>query len=126
LTLGRDLFCFKQIDGLPAAEKKKDLKTNDVFYDMGFNLGIDDGEYFAHPALNNHYDIVLQYHSPTPGTYRVVGVLVWPVRFVYCHILTNTQILYTNVVEGEIRPLSPTVLKKTSRFFFCKKIKRIQ
>ena len=46
------------IDGLPAAEMKKDLKTGDIFYDMGFNLGDDDNE---SPYLNNHYDIVLRF-----------------------------------------------------------------
>lgn len=46
------------IDGLPAAEMKKDLKTGDIFYDMGFNLGDDDNET---PYLNNHYDIVLRF-----------------------------------------------------------------
>ncbi|KAI0082071.1 Nonaspanin [Panus rudis PR-1116 ss-1] len=66
------------VDGLPAAEMKMDLKTGDVFYDMGFNLGNDEGEFAETPALNNHYEIVLKYHSPSPDIYRVVGVLVWP------------------------------------------------
>lgn len=67
------------VDGLPAAEVKKDLRTGDTFYDMGFNLGQDEGKLAEKPALNNHYDIFLKYHSPKPGVYRVVGVLVWPV-----------------------------------------------
>lgn len=49
------------IDGLPAAEMKVDVKTNDVFYDMGFNLGNDEDEFAETPALNNHYEIVLKY-----------------------------------------------------------------
>lgn len=48
------------IDGLPAAELKYDPKTNDLFFDMGFNLGNDEGEFAETPALNNHYDIVLK------------------------------------------------------------------
>lgn len=48
------------VDGLPAAEMKKDSKTGEVFYDLGFNLGNNDGEFKDHPALNNHYDIVLK------------------------------------------------------------------
>ena len=48
------------IDGLPAAELKKDNRTGDIFFDMGFNLGDDEGEYQEMPALNNHYDIVLE------------------------------------------------------------------
>lgn len=68
------------VDGLPAAEKKVDNNTGDVFYDMGFNLGVDDGEFYAKPALNNHYEIVLEYHTPASGSHRVVGVVVWPSR----------------------------------------------
>ena len=70
------------VDGLPAAEKKVDNKTGDVFYDMGFNLGVDDGESYANPELNNHYEILLEYHTPSPESHRVVGVVVWPSRFV--------------------------------------------
>ncbi|KAG7449497.1 uncharacterized protein BT62DRAFT_985108 [Guyanagaster necrorhizus] len=66
------------IDGLPAAEMKVDLRNGDLFFDMGFNLGNDDEPYLDVPALNNHYEIVLRYHKPSPDDYRVVGVLVWP------------------------------------------------
>ncbi|KAH8119533.1 Nonaspanin [Phellopilus nigrolimitatus] len=66
------------VDGLPAAEMKKDLKSGEVFFDMGFNLGDDEEEYVERPALNNNYDIYIRYHEPRPGVYRVVGVLVWP------------------------------------------------
>ena len=48
------------VDGLPAAEMKVDTKTGDIFYDMGFNLGDDEGEFAEHPALNNHYEIVFK------------------------------------------------------------------
>ena len=48
------------VDGLPAAEMKVDNKTGDLFFDMGFNLGYDEGEYTEMPALHNHYDIVLR------------------------------------------------------------------
>lgn len=48
------------VDGLPAAEMKRDLKTGEIFFDMGFNLGDDEGSYADMPALNNHYDIVLE------------------------------------------------------------------
>ncbi|KAH9485413.1 Transmembrane 9 superfamily member 7 [Psilocybe cubensis] len=66
------------IDGLPAAEMKIEAKTKELFFDMGFNLGDNEGKHQNLPALNNHYEIVLRYHRPTPETYRVVGVLVWP------------------------------------------------
>ncbi|TFL04414.1 hypothetical protein BDV98DRAFT_562209 [Pterulicium gracile] len=66
------------VDGLPAAEMKYDERNLDVFFDIGFNLGKDDDGFEEEVALNNHYEIVLKYHVPTPGTYRIVGVLVWP------------------------------------------------
>ncbi|KAI3619002.1 endosomal p24a protein [Moniliophthora roreri] len=66
------------VDGLPAAEMKVDMKTGDMFFDMGFNLGNDDESFYETPALNNHYEIVLRYHKYSDGNYRVVGVLVWP------------------------------------------------
>lgn len=84
------------IDGLPAAEMKVESKTKELFFDMGFNLGDNEGKHQNLPALNNHYEIVLRsvsflkygcsppnvcrYHKPTPDTFRVVGVLVWPAR----------------------------------------------
>ncbi|OCH92293.1 hypothetical protein OBBRIDRAFT_824786 [Obba rivulosa] len=67
------------VDGLPAAEMKEDSKTGDLFYDIGFNLGNDEEEFAETPALHNHYEIVMRYHSPSPDVYRIVGVLVWPV-----------------------------------------------
>lgn len=48
------------IDGLPAAEAKKDLKSGDIFFDIGFNLGNDEEELAERPALNNHYDIIIK------------------------------------------------------------------
>lgn len=51
------------IDGLPAAEMKVDMKSGDMFFDMGFNLGDDGGSNAERPLLNNHYDIVLRYDS---------------------------------------------------------------
>ena len=48
------------VDGLPAAEMKQDSKTQEIFFDMGFNLGNDEGDYAEMPALNNHYDIVFK------------------------------------------------------------------
>lgn len=49
------------VDGLPAAEEKIDRRTNETFYDVGFNLGEDEGELYQEiPALNNHYDIYVK------------------------------------------------------------------
>ncbi|KAJ3554896.1 hypothetical protein NP233_g12330 [Leucocoprinus birnbaumii] len=66
------------VDGLPTAEMKVGSWNQDIFFDMGFNLGDNEGIHRSQPALNNHYDIVFRYHRPTPDTYRLVGVLVWP------------------------------------------------
>lgn len=48
------------VDGLPAAEMKKDRRSGEVFFDIGFNLGNDEEEFAEKPALNNHYDIYLR------------------------------------------------------------------
>jgi transmembrane 9 superfamily protein 2/4 len=48
------------VDGLPAAELKKDSRSDEIFYDIGFNLGNDEGQFEKMPALHNHYDIELQ------------------------------------------------------------------
>lgn len=62
------------IDGLPAATESID--QDKVFYSPGFPLGFVDSE--KQPALNNHYDIRVEYHVTRQGKYRVVGVLVNP------------------------------------------------
>jgi transmembrane 9 superfamily member 2/4 len=50
------------VDGLPAAELKKDEKSDTIFYDIGFELGDDgDDERFPEtPVLHNHYDILIE------------------------------------------------------------------
>ena len=52
------------VDGLPAAEMKRDTKSDQIFYDMGFELGNDDDEPFLlSPSLHNHYEIVMRFAS---------------------------------------------------------------
>jgi transmembrane 9 superfamily member 2/4 len=51
------------IDGLPAARILEDPQTGEKFYSVGFELGTRmeigiDGD----PPLNNHYDIIVDYH----------------------------------------------------------------
>lgn len=66
------------IDGLPSSEMRRDIKTNEIFLDaQGFALGDDETDP-ARPALNNHYDIYIQYHARDATHFRVVGVLVYP------------------------------------------------
>lgn len=63
------------IDGLPAAQKMKDPDSDKEFYSPGFALGsVQEGI----SVLNNHYDIVIDYHKASKDSYRVVGVLVDP------------------------------------------------
>jgi len=70
------------VDGLPAGERKEDEKTGDMFYDIGFNLGNnEDIKYQQVPAIHNHYDILINYHTDDDKHFRVVGVLVWPRTF---------------------------------------------
>lgn len=63
------------IDGLPAAQQVRDLNTDIEYLVAGLPLGriVDE-----QPVLNNHYDILIDYHEPTPGQYRVVGIRADP------------------------------------------------
>ncbi|SMY25707.1 unnamed protein product [Zymoseptoria tritici ST99CH_1A5] len=63
------------IDGLPAAQRYSDPTTGTEFYQPGFALGDWDGET---AQLNNHYEIVIEYHEVQKGQFRVVGILVDP------------------------------------------------
>ncbi|KAJ4375181.1 Transmembrane 9 super member 2 [Neocucurbitaria cava] len=63
------------IDGLPAAQLLRDPSSDQPFYSPGFALGLMDADT---PTLNNHYDIVIDYHEAGPDNLRVVGVLVDP------------------------------------------------
>ncbi|KAL7424893.1 Transmembrane 9 superfamily member 2 [Cryptotrichosporon argae] len=66
------------VDGLPSSEMKRDAKTGEIFLDaQGFSLG-DALSDPARPALNNHYDIWVQYHKRDAAHFRVVGLLVYP------------------------------------------------
>jgi transmembrane 9 superfamily protein 2/4 len=66
------------VDGLPAAQRSEDPLTKEPFYSPGFFLG-SIGENNV-PMLNNHYDIIIDYHRAgmRGDQYRVVGVLVQP------------------------------------------------
>ena len=71
------------IDGLPAAQLNRDSVTQEEFYSPGFSLGkVVNGESgnkeVAEVYLNNHYDILIDYHKAGSDQYRVVGVLVQP------------------------------------------------
>jgi len=63
------------VDGLPAGQLIEDKVTGTEFYSQGFALGQND-EKDMH--LNNHYDIIIDYHTVSEGNYRVVGVRVQP------------------------------------------------
>lgn len=64
------------IDGLPAGQPYTDPATDTDFTLRGFPLGMVDKDSKA--VLNNHFDIVINYHTAGADKYRVVGVLVIP------------------------------------------------
>lgn len=66
------------IDGLPAAQLLRDPNSEEPFYSPGFALGSMDAEALL---LNNHYDILIDYHKASPDNYRVVGVLLDPYSY---------------------------------------------
>lgn len=64
------------IDGLPAGQPYIDPSTEQEFTLRGFPLGMVDKDQKA--VLNNHFDIVIGYHTAGKDKYRVVEVLVVP------------------------------------------------
>jgi transmembrane 9 superfamily member 2/4 len=48
------------IDDLPAAQAKMDLRSEEIFFDKGFDLGVSNESLHAQPILNNHYEIILK------------------------------------------------------------------
>ena len=52
------------IDGLPAARIRVDPQSVERFYSVGFELGSFDSS--GQPLLNNHYDIIVEFHVPPP------------------------------------------------------------
>jgi transmembrane 9 superfamily protein 2/4 len=63
------------VDGLPAGQILVEEATNEEFYSQGFDLGYVEDD---HIELNNHYEILIDYHEFAPGEMRVVGVIVEP------------------------------------------------
>jgi transmembrane 9 superfamily protein 2/4 len=63
------------VDGLPAGQLIEDEVTKTRFYSQGFALGSNDQKEMH---LNNHYDILIDYHKLPTDEYRVVGVIVQP------------------------------------------------
>ncbi|KAL8709449.1 MAG: hypothetical protein Q9220_005832 [cf. Caloplaca sp. 1 TL-2023] len=64
------------IDGLPAGQPYVDPSTNTDFTMRGFPLGEVDKE--GKPSLNNHIDLLINYHAAAKDKFRVVGVLALP------------------------------------------------
>ncbi len=65
------------VDGLPAGQLLEDEVTKTNFYGQGFALG-DFDPINGKVVLNNHYDIIIDYHEVAENQYRVVGVIVQP------------------------------------------------
>lgn len=64
------------IDGLPAGQLMLDQQTNTIFESVGFPLGNNEDDKAL--QLNNHFDILVEYHEAAKGTFRVVGIEVRP------------------------------------------------
>jgi transmembrane 9 superfamily protein 2/4 len=66
------------VDGLPAAQTLEDPLTKELYSSAGFPLGKIESN--GKPQLNNHYDIIVEYHTAglRGDQYRVVGVTVQP------------------------------------------------
>lgn len=62
------------IDGLPVANKLEDHTTKTEYYSSGFKLGYVDDDNTVHPY--NHFDLFVEYHKRSDGSYRVVGSTV--------------------------------------------------
>ncbi|KAJ3184764.1 hypothetical protein HDU85_001442 [Gaertneriomyces sp. JEL0708] len=90
------------VDGLPAAEEMYDTTNEQTFYQIGFSLGqYDLSKPNQGPWLNNHYDILIKYHSDEQKElHRVVGVLVWP-----------SSVAETKTENCAVDPRSPPTLK---------------
>lgn len=81
------------VDGLPAAQRNMDAITKTEFYSPGFLLG--DVDESGQPTLNNHYDILIEYHRtglPNSNKYRVVGVLIQPESRGKSKLLENGEV----------------------------------
>ncbi|KAG0649444.1 Endomembrane EMP70 [Hyphodiscus hymeniophilus] len=63
------------VDRLPAGQLIEDEVTKTRFYSQGFALGSSDEK---NMHLNNHHDILIDYHKVSDGQLRVVGVIVQP------------------------------------------------
>jgi transmembrane 9 superfamily member 2/4 len=63
------------VDSLPAGQLIEDETTQTKFYSQGFSLGSNDQKDMY---LNNHFDIVIDYHEVSAEQLRVVGVIVQP------------------------------------------------
>lgn len=63
------------VDSLPAGQLIEDQLTKETFHQPGFALGINDDKTMH---LNNHYDIIVDYHEVSEGQMRVVGATVQP------------------------------------------------
>ncbi len=79
------------VDGLPAAELREDPLTGERYASPGFPLGKWEDDGTKH--LNNHWDIIIDYHNAgLRGTkYRVVGVLVQPSSRAGAHLADNNE-----------------------------------
>ncbi|CDR37119.1 CYFA0S01e07514g1_1 [Cyberlindnera fabianii] len=91
------------VDGLPAARRLHDKRTNSDFYGSGFELGYVDEKNVPH--LDNHFNIQIEYHKRDDNEYRVVGVTVEP------HSWNREEAVCPS---GEQEPVTLDIHSKTS------------
>jgi transmembrane 9 superfamily protein 2/4 len=95
------------VDGLPAGQIKEETNTGERFESPGFPLGsVDERDGTA--ILNNHYDILIDFHEAGKEQYRVVGIVVEPSS------RGNSKVVQGNNADcGEVSV--PKTLSETAR-----------
>lgn len=91
------------VDGLPAGSPMIDTETAAITYQPGFPLGMIEEE---GAVLNNHYDIVIDYHEVSANQYRVVGVQVMPLSLGDSRLVHPGGTDMTAQCEESSRPLT--------------------
>lgn len=78
------------VDNLPCVTRYEIGETGEELHEHGYRLGWESGGHFY---VNNHLDILLSYHQPTLGVFRVVGFEVSP------HSIARKNYKFSNGLE---------------------------
>ncbi|CAD6947181.1 unnamed protein product [Tilletia caries] len=69
------------IDGLPVAQENIVQETHEKWLSIGFFMGSildENNKPLKPPALHNHFEVYIDYHERSPGEFRIVGAVVYP------------------------------------------------